>query len=254
MSKWSNQCSWAILALIGLLAYGHGCMAMTLEQMEKLPAVQLLNERMDAVFNRCGFPERIEDLAASDAPKRDFVWRERPMSLSSGEWKVTYASVSESSPSRAETAPDTAPPRTCVRGASRLVLLAREVGVIVRTKKPTGYGYLTRYQIPSNPLHAHKVLRIDVSAMPTLSVATITKRFGEPDEIMASKAGPHVMRYWVVFRDKIHSPRSAFAVDFRIDLMTKHCVGFSVDTDSIEFVAKRLEQLQSQWERAFVLD
>ncbi|KPK55575.1 MAG: hypothetical protein AMS22_03860 [Thiotrichales bacterium SG8_50] len=229
-------------------------MAMTLEQMQKLPAVQLLNERIDAVFNRCGFPIRIEDLAASDAPKRSFVWRERPISLSAGEWKVTYSSVNEGSPSLAETAPGTAPPRTCVRGASRLVLLAREVGVIVRTKKPAGYGYLTRYQIPSDPLHAHKVLRIDVSVIPALSVITITKRYGEPDEIMASKAGAHIMRYWVVVRDKIHSPRNAFAVDFRIDLKTKHCVGFSVDTDSIEFVAKRLEHLQGQWERAFVLD
>jgi len=229
-------------------------MAMTLEQMQKLPSVTLLNERMDFVFSRCGFPVAIEDLGTNTSPTRQLAWRNTPMSLSRGEWSVTYSSIADNARSQGTAPVHTGQTKACIRGASRVVLLAREVGIIVRTKKPTGYGYVTRYQIPPDPLQAHKVLRIDVSLEPTLPVDDVRKGFGEPDETLASTAGASVMRYWVVVRDNIHSPRSAFAVDFKINAATRRCVGFSVDTDSVEFVAKRLEQLQAHWERAFVLD
>jgi len=254
MRRRSYQNLRALLALAGFFVPCVNGMAMTLEQMQKLPLVALLNERMDSVFSRCGFPAAIEDLGAGTASKRQFVWRNTPLSLSAGEWSVTYWSIADNARPHGTAPAPTGQTTACLRGASRVVLLAREVGIIVRTKKPTEYGYITRYQIPPDPLQAHKVLRVDVSLEPTLPLEDVRKSFGEPDETLASRPDASVMRYWVVVRDNIHSPRSAFAVDFKIDASTKRCVRFSVDTDSIEFVAKRLEQLQAHWERAFVLD
>jgi hypothetical protein len=242
-----------LVLLVCLVAFACATRAMTLEQMRALPAARLLNLRMDEVFARCGLPTAIADLAGAKQKKRDLRWKGTVLSLSTGEWDVFYARQPEPAPRNAWLNPNEAG-RACLVDAARLVLHGREVGTIIRTKKTQGYGYITRYQTSPDTLEAHRVLATATTWSAPVSETALKKKYGQPDEIAAGRAGEKLLRYWVVTYNKQSMPENLYAVDFRISTRQRGSPGYAIHTDRIDFVRTHLDKLVRDWERAFVLD
>jgi hypothetical protein len=138
--------------------------------------------------------------------------------------------------------------------AARLVLRGREVGTIVKTKKTHGYGYITRYQMSPDTLRAHRAISAWTTWNVPASEASLVKKYGLPDEIVAGQAGEKLLRYWVVTFNKQSMPEYLYAVDFRINIEQRVSPGYAIHTDRIDFVRAHLDKLLRDWERAFVLD
>lgn len=242
-----------LVLMVCLAAVSCATRAMTPEQMRALPAARLLNLRIDEVFAKCGLPTAIADLAGTKEKKRDLRWKGTALSLSPGEWDVFYSRQPESAPRNGWLNPSEVG-RACLVDAARLVLRGREVGMIVKTRKTHGYGYITRYQIAPDTLRAHRVLAAETTWSAPVSETALKKKYGQPDEIAAGQAGEKLLRYWVVTFNKQSMPEYLYAVDFRISTRQRSSPGYAIHTDRIDFVRTHLDKLVRDWERAFVLD
>ena len=242
-----------LVLMVCLAAVTGVTQAMTIEQMRALPGARLLGLQMDEVFAKCGLPAAIADLAGANEKKRDLRWKDTALSLSTGEWDVFYLRQPESAFRSGWLNPIEAG-RACLVDAARLVLRGREVGTIVKTKKPQGYGYVTRYRMSPDTFRAHRVLAIETTSNAPVSVTALVQKYGKPDETVAGHAGEELLRYWLVTYNKQSMPEYLYAVDFWINTKQRVSSGYAIRTDGIDFVRAHLDTLLRDWERAFVLD
>jgi len=252
-SRQGSKCILATL-LLGVLLAGREAHAMSPEQMKALAGAGLLDVRVDALFRQCGLPSTIVDSATRAQPPMAIRWGDIEMQLSPMDWEMVY--------SRRRAAPN---PKggwnnpgsgsgACLSGLSGLTLHARgQAGILSVTKRADGNGYLTSYDIPDSVYAAHLVIGITGNWKRDTPISKIEKWYGEPDEIVDGEGGIRRYRYWVVAREK-EMPVSVHAVDFEITGAEEVCTRYTVRTSGFEFVQQKLDALQREWEKNYVLD
>ena len=143
---------------------------------------------------------------------------------------------------------------TCLSGLSGLVIHAKgDVGILSVSKRADNKGYNTSYLVPDDLYSAHQVIGLTGSWKQGMPVSRIRERYGKPDEILDGESGIKHFRYWIVVKQK-QMPTAAYSVDFEVKSTEKLCTEYTVYTNGSEFVQEKLDALQRQWERDYVLD
>ena len=243
-----------VMSLCGVFLIAHHAHAMSFEQMKLLAGTPLLDLRVDAVLRDCGLPSVISD-AAEGSPQRQAVrWGDIEMKLSPMKWEMVYSRQREADhPGNGWVNPDSASV-TCLSDLSGLILQAKgDAGFLTVRKREDNKGYLTSYQVPEDLYVAHQVIGVTGNWKQAMPVSRMQEQYGKPDEILDGEGGVKHYRYWVVVKQK-EMPIALYAVDFEVKAAQKACTQYAVHTNGFEFVQEKLDELQRQWERDFVLD
>lgn len=243
-----------VIALLGIVPISRNAQAMSFDQMRMLAGTALLDARADAVLNDCGLPSAIADTAPVTTQRKTIRWADVDMKLSSMNWDIVYSrqrKTADHGNGWINPGPANA---TCLSKLSGLVLHAKgEAGVLTVEKRPDNNGYLTTYHVPDDSYAAHQVIGLTARWERGMPISKIEERYGKPDEIQDGEDGLRLYRYWVVLKHK-EMPVSLHAVDFEVRRPQGICTEYAVHTNGSDFVQEKLDALQRQWERDYVLD
>ncbi|MBI5040643.1 MAG: hypothetical protein HZB57_05430, partial [Gammaproteobacteria bacterium] len=220
-----------------------------------LAGAALLDVRVDAVLNECGLPSVIADTADVSLHRQVVRWEGAEMELSPMQWEIVYSRQRDTADHSNGWVNPGAGNVTCLSSdVSSLALHAKgDAGILSVKKRADNKGYLTSYQVPDSLYAAHQVIGLTGNWNQGTPVSRIQARYGNPDEILDKEDGIKLYRYWVVVKQK-QMPISAQAVDFEVKGTQKICSKFTIQTKGYEFVQERLDALQRQWEKDYVLD
>ena len=243
-----------VISLCGIFLTSHNAHAMSFDQMKTLAGTALLDLRVDAVLKDCGLPSVIVDTAGVSPQRPTLRWGNVKMKLSSMNWELIYSRQREvANPGSGWINPGFGN-ATCLSGLSGLVVQAKgDVGFLSVKKREDNKGYRTSYHVPDNLYAAHQVIGLSGSWIQGMPVSRILERYGKPDEILGGEGGARHYLYWVVVKQK-EMPVSVHEVDFEVSGAEKICTRYSVHTSGFEYVQEKLDALQRQWERDYVLD
>lgn len=248
---------WSCLAILAMATMAccqsaGALAAMTPEQMTSLKGAAQLELSVDKLLRRCGLPAAILDSAAATVTKQRIQWQGVDMRLSALDWDIVYA-TRQPKPVKppAWVNPGEIDDR-CSAGLVKLQFTAKgHVGVLTVTKKPDGFGYITRYTEPESLYRAHKLTAAKASLPKGLPVSDLTSRYGQPDDVVRRPGNLDVHRYWVLTLRETR-PETLHAVDFEIDRGVSKT--YAISTTGVDFVQRQLEALLRKWERDYVLD
>lgn len=244
----------SVMSLCGIFLIPHDAHAMSFDQMKTLAGTALLDLRVDAVLKGCGLPSAIADTADVSPRRKTIRWGNVEMKLSSMKWEIAYSRQREVANHGNGWINPGSGNVTCLSDLSGLLLYAKgDAGFLSVKKREDGKGYLTTYHVPDNLYAAHQVIGLIGNWKQGISVSTIQEQYGKPDEILDGEDGIKHYRYWVVVKQK-EMPVSVHAVDFEVKGAQKVCSRYTVHTNGFEFVQEKLDALQRQWERDYVLD
>ena len=243
-----------VFSLWGIFLAPPEAQAMTLEEMKRLPGANLLDLRVDALFQQCGLPSGIADSAGTAQSRQTISWEDATMQLSAQPWEIQYARLRDTSTDKISWHNPKTASDACMAGLASLLLNAKgEVGILSVKKRADNNGYLTSYTIPKNLYTAHQVTGYTAVWNQGQSVGGLQKTYGAPDEKLPQAGGKTIHRYWVVDQDN-RMPIAVFAVDFVIKDAERRCVQFSVYSRGSNFVQEKFDALLREWEKIYVLD
>lgn len=244
----------SVMSLLGVFLISQHAQAMRFDQMKALAGTALLDLRVDAVLSDCGLPSVIADAAEGSPQRQTLRWGEVEMKLSPMKWELVYSRRRGAAhPGNGWINPASAS-AACLSDLSGLALHARgDAGFLTVRKRADNQGYLTSYQVPEDLYVAHQVIGITGRWKQAMPVSRMQEQYGKPDEILDGEGGMKHYRYWVVVKQK-EMPASVYAVDFEVKGTQKACTTYTVQTNGFEFVQEKLDALQRQWERDYVLD
>jgi hypothetical protein len=142
----------------------------------------------------------------------------------------------------------------CLSGLTELVLQAKgDVGILSVAKRPDNKGYRTSYLVPDDVYAAHQVIGLSANLQQTIPVSSLSERYGKPDSVQGGEGGTRHHLYWVVVRQK-QMPISVYEVDLEVKGGDTTVTRYGVRTTGFDYVQERLDALQREWERNYVLD
>lgn len=244
----------SVISLGGVFLMAHDAHAMSFDQMKTLAGTRLLDLRVDAVLSDCGLPSEIAD-APKYSPKRQAIrWKDVEMKLSPMEWEMVYSHQRTVASHRSGWINPASGSVTCLSDMSGLVLYTQgNAGFLTVKKRQDNSGYLTSYQVPDNLFVAHQVIGVSATWKQGMAVSRMQEQYGKPDQILDSEGGMKHYLYWVVVKQK-EMPTSVYAVDFEGKGAQNILTTYTVHTKGYAFVQERLDELQRQWEKDYVLD
>lgn len=244
----------SVMSLCGIALIAGDVHAMSVEQMRMLAGAAVLDVRVDAALKDCGLPSFIADTGDVSRQRQTLRWGKTEMKLSSTQWEIVYSrhrGAANHGNGWLNPGPGAV---TCLAGLSGLVLHAKgDAGFLSVKKRPDSKGYLTTYHVPDDLYAAHQVIGLTGSWKQGMPVSTMEERYGTPDEIPDGDGGVRHYRYWVVVKQK-EMPVSVYAVDFEVPGAQRVCTDYSIHANGFGFVQEKLDALQRQWERDYVLD
>ncbi|MBI5460845.1 MAG: hypothetical protein HY941_01505 [Gammaproteobacteria bacterium] len=242
------------LSLWGLFLVPHDAHAMSFDQMKMLAGTALLDARVDAVLRDCGLPSVIADMAEVSRQRQTMRWKDVEMKLSSMQWDMVYSRQREAASHGTGWINPGLGSRACLSGLSGLVVHTKgEAGILSVKKRADNQGYVTSYLVPDNLYAAHQVIGLTGRWKQGMPASRLQEQYGKPDEILDEGDGIKNYRYWVVAKQK-EMPISVHAVDFEVMQAENMCAEYTIYTSGFEFVQEKLDALQRQWERDYVLD
>ena len=243
-----------VIALLGVAPISPNAQAMSFDQMKMLAGTALLDARVDTVLNDCGLPSAIADTAPVTTQRKTIRWADVVMKLSSMNWDIVYSRQQKTADHGNGWVNPGPASGTCLSNLSGLVLHSKgDAGILTVNKRADNNGYLTTYHVPDDLYAAHQVIGLTASWKQGVPISKIEERYGRPDEIQHGEDGLKLYRYWVVVKHK-QMPVSLHAVDFDVRGEENFCTHYTVRTNGFEFVQEKLDALQRQWERDYVLD
>lgn len=246
---WAAAIGWMLLC-------PHSAMAMTIKQMRVLAGTGLLDLRVGTALHDCGLPSAILDSKAVSPGAHEIHWQDVKMQLSPGDWKMIYRRWQDVALHGSGWINQESGSVACLGNLSELIVHAKDnVGYLsVKKKADNQFGYRTTYRIPRDPYTAHQVIGITGRWEKGMPIAKIRKQYGKPDEILDKGDGIKYYRYWIVVKNKEWMPIYLYAVDFEVTDTKKTCTTYAIQSNGAGFVQDKLDAMERQWEREYVLD
>ncbi|MHB8473399.1 MAG: hypothetical protein ACYDC8_11280 [Gammaproteobacteria bacterium] len=218
---------------------------MDLKQMHEIEGVGMMDTQAKTVFDHYGLPAVIRARKLATAQRVTIAWHGTSMRVPDGDWEVIYSRKYR--PGGDQRAIWHNPHQTISPRLDRLARLILYVQGNVGRMTVRRFPQKTTYDVPTDPLNAHKVISVRAEYRAPIPVAAITARYGSTYDTVTDQSPVQLMRYWVLRREG-DVPLALYAVDFELNAKGDAVLACIASGIEAEFVLKKLQNYYDRWE------